>query len=323
MVEHTTKPRVALLGCGAMGQRLAPLFAAAEVSLWGRRRPPTLPPALAQLRWCEDVADACAAADAVVFALPIAALRQVARAYGAVARGDQQVFYVARGVEPDFILPHQVLRQETCTRQLAVLGGSLRSLIAAPEPPSALLVGSRYPGPAQSLRAWTQALGVQITASADLVGIEVAGALEPVTALAIGMAEALQLGASVRGLLQTRGLAEAARLAEALGGAGNTFALLAGMGSLVLPPDWQQEAHVQLGLALGAGQPQPAALDAPTDAPAHLDGLRTAAALPAVARAHHLQLPLMEAVAAVLAGTQTPATALRTVLQRGLQVGEP
>jgi glycerol-3-phosphate dehydrogenase (NAD(P)+) len=327
---HSHRPlplqRVALLGCGAMAQKVAALLPPQVLRLWGRTRPAELAPALRPLRWCDRLIDACADADAVIFTVPVAALRQVARDYAEVARGDQLVYFVARGVEPGFVLPHTILREETCVRQMAVLGGPMQAFDPAQRQPAAIVVGSAYSRPARLLQQLVEggdqagrpaaaAAGAALPGHplfypmADMVGVEVAGALSQVTSLAVGMATALKLGDTVRGLLLTRGLAEAIRLARVLGGSGDSFANLAGLGSLVPQPHWERDPHTQFGMLLGAGHAGPLP---------PLDGVITAVAAVAAGVRHRVELPQVEAIHAVLQGQIDAAEALRRILDRGL-----
>ena len=306
---------VAILGCGAMAAKIASLLPRATLRLWGRRRPAALPAALQRATWCEQPTQACDPAAVIIFTVPIAALRQVAREVGEVARGDQVGLFVARGVEPGFILPHTIVHEETCLRQIGVLGGPLQTFAAEPGQPAAVVVGSRYPAPARLLRQLSTGGMARVFANRDLLGLEVAGALGNVTSISVGMAAALGMGDTVRGLLLTRGLAEATCLARALGGSSDTFASLAGLGSLIPRPQAADDPHLLLGEALGRGE-------RPTDAAlAALEGPLTAAEALTVARRCALELPQVEAVHRVLQGELAPATALQAVLSRGLDFG--
>jgi glycerol-3-phosphate dehydrogenase len=163
---------VAVLGCGAMSARLAVLLRHANLRLWGRKRPEILPAPLQAMVWQDSIAAACEGADTVLLSVPIGALREVAREYGTVARGNQVVYFVERGVELGFVLPHQVLREETCVRQLAVLGGPLQSFAPRRSRPAAIVVGSAYPEPVARLRALSAGVPALIYSSPDMLGVE-------------------------------------------------------------------------------------------------------------------------------------------------------
>ena len=309
------RPKVAILGCGQMSQKVAALLPHGDLCLWGRSRREDLPAGLLQLPWASTVAQACSAAAIVIFTVPIAAMRNVARDYGEVARGDQVVLFVARGVEADFVLPHTILRQETCVRKIGVLGGPLQAFDPQSGRPAVVVVGSRYSDPAYWVRHLAKNVA-HVFATADIVGVQVAAAVGNITSIAVGMAQALRLGDTVRGLLLTRGLAEAARLGHALGAEPETFASLAGLGALIPHPALAQDKHILLGEALGSGA-APAALQ--KDA---ADGIFSVQQALALAQQQHFELPLIRAVQQVLSGALSGTTALSQVLGRGLDFGD-
>jgi glycerol-3-phosphate dehydrogenase (NAD(P)+) len=260
---------------------------------------------------CDDVAVAAGPADVVVFTVPAPALRDAARRFGDVARGDHLVLHACRGVEEGFVLPHEVLRAETCVRKVGVLGGPLHAADLSSERVLAAVVASRYDEVTRAARALCAATSVRVHATQDVVGVEVAGAVSNVAAIAAGMADGLALGETAHGILLAHGLADATRLGVALGAAAATFRGLAGVGDLIPRRVTSTQRHAEVGARLGRGAAPADALHA-TSGP--LEGVVTAASAAARARALGLRLPLVEAVADVLAGTRAPRDAIEGVL---------
>jgi glycerol-3-phosphate dehydrogenase (NAD(P)+) len=148
----------------------------------------------------------------------------------------------------------------------------------------------------------------------DAIGAQLGGAAKNVVAVAAGAVTGAGLGENARAALITRGLAEIGRLAAALGGRGETVAGLSGLGDLVLTCTGPTSRNFSLGLGLGRGQPLANLL--PADGPA-VEAITTAPAL--LRRAGDVDLPIMRAVAALLAGTLSLQAAIGSLLARPLK----
>lgn len=312
---------VSILGAGQLGRAVAEILAAggSEVRMWSRRSTSrrAVGKRFPQLVLADSVAAACEAADLVIFAVPASALREVARAYGETATGDQIVLHATHGVGEGFVLPHQVLREETCVRKIGALGGPLQAREIAAGRPLAAVLASRFDETWQVVQALVAGLRVRIYPSRDVVGVEVAGAISNVTALAVGMADQLELGDTARGVLLTRGLVEAGRLGQALGADPSTFAGLAGVGDLIPRRiTTTQRAHA-VGGALAQGQALDEILAATKG---EVEGVATAAEAVRLAERLGLELPLIQAVDMVLHGEADARQALEDVLQLDLDL---
>jgi glycerol-3-phosphate dehydrogenase (NAD(P)+) len=154
---------------------------------------------------------------------------------------------------------------------------------------------------------------LRIYSSADLVGVELGGALKNVIAIAAGIADGLELGRNARAALITRGLAEMVRLGEAMGGSAETFMGLTGLGDLVLTCTGQLSRNRQVGLALAKGESLMAIL-------AHLghvaEGVHSARAARSAAEHHRVEMPITEAVCAVLFEGMAASEAVQQLLLR-------
>jgi glycerol-3-phosphate dehydrogenase (NAD(P)+) len=145
------------------------------------------------------------------------------------------------------------------------------------------------------------------------VGVELGGAVKNVIAIAAGIADGLGLGHNARAALITRGLAEIVRLGTALGGRGETFMGLAGLGDLVLTCTGQLSRNREVGVRLAGGQPLPAILEAL----GHVaEGVHSAAEVRRRARALGVDMPIVEAVCGVLFEGAAPDAAVRQLLAR-------
>jgi glycerol-3-phosphate dehydrogenase (NAD(P)+) len=147
----------------------------------------------------------------------------------------------------------------------------------------------------------------------DPVGVELGGALKNVMAIAAGIADGLELGMNARAALITRGLAEMTRLGLALGGRAETFSGLTGLGDLVLTCTGPLSRNRSVGLALARGE----ALASIIEGLGHVaEGVSTAPAARELAERHGVDMPILQAVCAVLAGRTRAPEAVLALLSR-------
>ena len=154
-------------------------------------------------------------------------------------------------------------------------------------------------------------------AGADLIGVELAGALKNVIAIAAGIVDGLGLGSNTQAALMTRGLHEITRLGVALGADPETFRGLAGMGDLVLTCTGGLSRNRTLGQRLGRGESLDEILGSMREV---VEGVRTTPAAARLAEAHEVVMPITDAMSRLLKGETDPQTALRELMTRELKV---
>lgn len=308
--------RAALIGAGRMARAVARILAVARVEtrVWSRdpKRAEALAAEVPSLRVMSSIADATEGAETIFLAVPASALSSVAEQYGESAKGDHVVIHAVRGVGPGFVLPHQMIRAKTCVRKIGVLGGPLQSPELDGKRPLAAILASRFSETIRALQSLTAKTPIIIHGSRDVIGVEIAGALSNVSAIAAGMSDALELGETARGLLLTRGLAEARKLGVAYGADPATFAGLAGVGDLIPRPVSSTDRHRALGGKLAKGTGLEASL---AGIAGEVEGIVTAREAVRAAVRLGLDLPLMRAVENVL-DERVPARAALDELLR-------
>jgi len=316
--------QVAILGGGRLGKGIATVVGAtkADVRLWARRPEvrEQLAAELPTVSMVESVARAAEGAQMIMLCVPASGLREVVSQLGEIASGDQLVIHAVRGFCPDegLLLPHRVIRQETCLRKIGVLGGPLFAPALASDQPMGAVLGCRFDEAFSLASALTAGTQVRIHPTHDLVGVETAGAVSNIAALAVGMADALELGEMARGVLLTRGLGEAARLGVALGAEAGTFAGLAGVGDLIPRAVASTERHHAVGRALVAGKSLSEAL---AESAGEVEGVLSANRAAAEAEQRGLGCLLIQAVDDVCQGRKAAAEAIPAVLQHHLDLG--
>jgi glycerol-3-phosphate dehydrogenase (NAD(P)+) len=150
----------------------------------------------------------------------------------------------------------------------------------------------------------------------DMIGAEAGGALKNVLAIACGMSEGRGLGRSAHAALITRGFAEMTRYAVALGAKAETVAGLCGLGDLVLTCSSPQSRNMSVGLALGRGETLQQALAGKLSV---AEGVESAPAVRDLAAQLGVEIPICEAVAAILAGETNVDEAMRALMTRPIK----
>jgi glycerol-3-phosphate dehydrogenase (NAD(P)+) len=159
--------------------------------------------------------------------------------------------------------------------------------------PTALAVAATAPGLAADVAALLRGETLRAYESDDIAGVETGGAVKNVLAIAAGASDGLGFGHNARAALITRGLAETARLAVALGGRRETMMGLAGLGDLVLTCTGDLSRNRRVGLALAKGRRLPEIL---ADLGHVAEGVHAARAVRVLAARHGIDMPIAEAV---------------------------
>jgi glycerol-3-phosphate dehydrogenase (NAD(P)+) len=210
-----------------------------------------------------------------------------------------RLIWLCKGFEEESgLLPHQVV-QEVLGEAVAtgVLSGPSFAEEVARGLPCALSVASRDAALRGHVVAAVHGGNIRVYSTDDLAGVEVGGAVKNILAIATGVIDGLGLGLNARAALITRGLAEIARLGQALGGRAETFMGLAGLGDLILTCTGDLSRNRKVGLGLAEGKPL-AQIVAELGHVA--EGVRCARAVCAMAARLGVDMPIANAVTGVL-----------------------
>lgn len=306
--------RLAVLGAGSWGTTFARVLAdgGCEVALWARReevareirdqhRNSAYLPGLelpASVHGTSSVAEALEVADGVVLAIPAQALRATLESWPALP--ELPVLSLTKGIErgTDARISEVIAEAGRANPALiGVLSGPNLSAEIAGRQPCASVVAAPSQELAETFAAWCRAPYLRAYTSTDVIGVEIAGAVKNVIAIAVGAASGLGHGHNTTASLITRGLAEITRLGVALGGRGETFAGLAGMGDLVATCASPLSRNHRLGLALGQGMDVQAAAAAVGQT---AEGVATARAVADLAARLGVDMPITRAVVDVV-----------------------
>jgi glycerol-3-phosphate dehydrogenase (NAD(P)+) len=323
--------KTTVLGGGAWGTALAAqaVRAGLETRLWARS--PELARAIqdrrenaaylpgvelpAGLRATASLAEAAADAEAVLVAVPSEYCRVIYRKLAAAAPKPALLVSATKGLETDTLLRmSEVAAAEAPGRALAVLSGPSFALEVARQLPTAVVVASADHAVAERLQRALATRSFRVYSSEDVAGVELAGAVKNVIAIAAGIVDGLGYGTNTVAALITRGLAEISRLAVALGGRPDTLAGLAGLGDLVLTCTGSLSRNRTVGQRLGRGQTLGEA-----GAGLHPEGVRTTLATAALAERHGIDMPIVRQMRAVLYQGKPAREALEELMLRSLK----
>lgn len=263
--------KIAIVGAGGWGTANALVLDGYghEVALWCRRAEAAaemsvshenarylpgvaLPERLALTSDCERAARG---ADVVVFAVPSAHLRGVCRLFKGLVPPDACVVSLVKGIEAGTRRRmSEVIADELGCAPVVVLSGPSHAEEVARRVPTALVAASEDARSAKLVQALWSGPALRVYTSRDPIGVEVAGAVKNVLAIAAGCSDGLGFGDNTRAALVTRGLAEMGRLAAACGAAAGTVAGLAGVGDLIVTCNSRHSRNRAVGMRLGKGE---------------------------------------------------------------------
>ena len=320
---------VAVIGAGAWGTALAMVAARAgrSVTLWARnaehaariastRDNPRLPGVrLAQEIVVTSELALAARADMLLIATPAQHLRGAVNMLATHLTTQTPVIACAKGIEHGtHKFMTDVIAEAALHAQPAILSGPSFADDVARGLPTAVTLAAKEEELASSL---VQALGSPTFRpyhSTDVRGVEIGGAAKNVLAIAAGIVVGRKLGASAHAALTTRGFSELARLGRACGARTETLSGLSGLGDLLLSCSTAQSRNFALGIALGRGEAAPAGKLA--------EGAFTAPVLVELAAARNVDMPVSQAVAAILDNKLTIDAAIEGLLTRPFKAEE-
>ncbi len=249
--------------------------------------------------------------DLWVIATPMAGLRA---ALTAMADVTAPVVWLCKGLESGTgLMPHEVQAQVAPHLKAGALSGPSFALEVARQQPTALVAASAHAPVRDALVQAFHGPALRVYANSDIVGVEVGGAVKNVLAIATGLCDGLNLGLNARAALITRGLAEMTRLGLALGAHSDTFMGLSGLGDLVLTATGELSRNRKVGLLLAQGQ----SLDQAVASLGHVaEGVYSARTVMQRARALGVDMPITEAVVALIDARLSPREAVVALMGR-------
>ena len=220
-----------------------------------------------------------------------------------------EVMIASRGIEPQSgKWLSDIIGEESAAKRIGVLGGPALAEEVLKKRPNAMVVSSAF----DALQLKTQQALLspicRIYLSYDVRGVELAAMMVDALTMALGIVDSLNQGVGVRGVIVTRGIAEAARLGRAYGAQDNTFFGMAGVGDVVACSSSKTHKYYVAGRDLGAGRGIP------------ITRLETLQALCKLGDDKQIELPLTKALTAIALGKLRPRLALDMLMRREIGI---
>lgn len=326
--------QIGVWGAGTWGVALARMLAhtGSQVTVWSplaqeveelsrRRVHPHLPGIQLppELRFTGDMAAACTGKELLLLAVPSPFVRETVRKAAAWLQEGQIVVSAAKGIEAGTLLTMTEVIEDELNQagagpvRLAALSGPTHAEEVALDMPTTIVSASSDPEAAEIVQEVFMNTCMRVYTNGDIRGVELCGAVKNIIALAAGISRGLGYGDNTKAAIITRGLAEITRLGCALGCVEQTFTGLAGIGDLIVTATSAHSRNNRCGELIGQGlSPQ----EAVEQVGMVVEGLNALPAALALARRCGVEMPIVEAVDAIVARRTSPAEAVKELMGR-------
>lgn len=267
-----------------------------------------------RVRPTNDVAAAFRGSELVISAMPCQYLRGAWERCGSAIPPDVPVGSVTKGIEVATLQrPSEIIEMYAPQNPVAVLSGPNIASELARCLPATVVVACAVPGVAELIQQTVATSWFRVYTSSDVLGVELAGALKNIIALAAGILDGLRAGDNAKAALVTRGLVEITRLGVALGAQAETFGGLAGVGDLITTSVSPFGRNRSAGERIGQGA---TAAQVTAESTAVIEGIPTTRAVLELARRHGVEMPITQAVYQVLFEDKLPVVAITELMNR-------
>lgn len=326
---------IGILGTGTWGTALGRMLSNArhDVTMWSAipaeiealsagRRHRNLPGMVVpeRIAFTADISEACRGREILVFAVPSVFVRSTAERAAPHIPDGQIVVDVAKGIEPGTLFTMtQVLRDALCADgnhgnvRCVALSGPTHAEEVAQDMLTTIVAACEDDDTARQVQRAFSTEHMRVYTNVDVLGVELAGALKNIVALASGVAKGLGYGDNARAALITRGAAEIARLGVEMGCLEQTFGGLAGVGDLIVTCTSEHSRNNRCGFYIGRGMAPERAVEAVGMV---VEGLNALPAALQLAEKYGVELPIAEAVQSVVSGRTCAREAVMRLMRR-------
>lgn len=328
------KSTIAVLGIGAWGTALGMLLArnGHTVRMWGHEPEQVdainrdrenklflpgypIPDSPGSMEFTNDLAACLSGIRDVLIVVPSHVFRSVLVSMQPHLEPNARIMWGTKGIEAQTrkLLSQVVVEEMGDAVSMALIAGPSFAKDVAANLPTAVSVGSNDEVFARDVVEMFHNPHFRVYINRDMIGMQIGAAVKNVLAIAVGIADSMEMGANTRAALMTRGLAGMTRLTEALGGNPATMLGLAGVGDLILTCTDNQSRNRRFGLAIGRDIGCEQAL---TEIGQVVEGLDNTQQIYEMAQGLGIDMPIVEQVHAILFGGRKPETVIQELLER-------
>ena len=322
---------IGILGAGTWGVALARLLErnGHAVTVWSKfqhevdalkstRVHPNLPGLTIspEIAFTSDVAEVCRNKDILLFAVPSVFVRSTAALAAEFIPDGQIIVDVAKGIEEETLFTMtEIIADEikNPTVKLVALSGPTHAEELIKDLPTTIVSACEDLSAARFVQEVFTTACLRVYTNDDIKGVELCGATKNVIALASGIATGLGCGDNTKAALITRGIAEISRLGMAMGCREQTFGGLAGIGDLIVTATSMHSRNNRCGMLIGQGIPVE---EATRQIGMVVEGLNALPATVILSRKYNVEMPIVEAVDAIVSGRAGVSEAIRTLMSR-------
>lgn len=306
--------KVTVIGSGSWGTALAVMLQkhGHDVVIWSRRQDAVdemqrdrenkkYLPGIAlpeELIVTTDREKAVKDAEIIILSVPSKAVRQTAMDFAPYLTKDQILVNVAKGLEESSLKRlSQVIEECIPQCEICILSGPSHAEEVARDIPTTCLIASENEETAKMVQGEFMNPRFRLYTNTDVIGVEMGAALKNVMALAAGASDGLGFGDNTKAAIMTRGIAEMRRLGVEMGGRAETFGGLSGIGDLIVTCTSMHSRNRRAGILLGQGKSLAETLD---EIQMVVEGVNTVQAAYKLAKEHHVEMPITNAIYEVL-----------------------
>ena len=323
--------KIGVLGAGTWGMALARMLCVSgnEVTVWSAlekeidefsatRRHPNLPGMVIpdELIFTKQIEEVCRDKEILLFAVPSPFVRATARKAAPYIQNHQVVVDVAKGIEAETLFTMtEIIADELKNPavKLVALSGPTHAEEVAKDLPTTIVSACRDISVARRVQDVFGNTCMRVYTNADVMGVELCGAMKNIVALASGVALGLGYGDNTKAALITRGMAEITRLGTAMGCNSQTFYGLAGVGDLIVTATSVHSRNNRCGMLLGQGiAPQ----EAIRQVGMVVEGINALPAAMRLAEKYQVEMPIVAAVNSVVNEGADPREAVAKLMRR-------
>ena len=250
----------------------------------------------------------------IALVVPSHTVRQSARSISKYINGSQIIACFSKGIEEDtFLRMSEIINQEIPSARVVAMSGPCHAEELAFGIPSAYVAASLDMEAAEFVQDVLMSLTFRVYTNPDVVGVELGGAVKNVIALCAGISDGLGFGDNTKAALMTRGIREMSRLGVAMGARPETFAVLSGIGDLIVTCTSMHSRNRRAGILIGKGKPMEEAV---SEVKMVVEGITTTKAAYKLAKKLNISMPIVEEAYRVLFEGKDPRQAVNELMMR-------
>ncbi len=252
--------------------------------------------------------------DLLLFVIPSKAIRNLCQTIKPFIRNEHMILHGTKGLEPHtFLRMSEIISQETNCKKVGVLSGPNIAIELALGQPGATVIASANKNVIESAQQIFASSQFRVYGNEDLLGVEWAGSLKNILAIAAGINNGLGFGSNVLSMLITRGLSEMSRVIQSIGGHSNTLIGLAGIGDIITTCTSPLSRNFRAGQMLTKGKTR---TEIEKELAMTVEGFNTIEVIAELAEKKNLDLPITQALNKIIRDNQPIPQAIQQLMER-------